>query len=76
MDGCEKLMPERLNFGKDAVGSEDLPLSHSRAAGQQDITLHVIKKNLVSKWLERFADIVEKKEELINTPSGCESPRT
>ena len=71
MDDCDELIPEWLNFMKGTVVSEGLPLNISRETLQQNMILREIKKNLVKKCLDKFAQIAEKSDDFKKCHAQC-----
>ena len=63
MDDCDELISDWRNFVKGVVDSENLPLNISRRTLQQNTVLRVIKKILVKKCLDMFAESVERKDD-------------
>jgi len=61
MDNSDVFMPDWLNLIKGVVDSEGLPSNISRETLQQNRILRVIKKRLVKKCLEMFAEMAEMK---------------
>ena len=60
---CEELMPEWLDFVQGVIDSEDLPITISRETLQQNKLLRVIKKALIKKCSEMFAELAEQRDD-------------
>lgn len=82
-DEFRDLLPRYLNFVKGIVDSNDLPLNVSREVLQESRILRVIKKKLVRKALNMFADIAAQDEAIAKgkqvedpAPSGHTHLRT
>ncbi|CAM39934.1 putative heat shock protein 90 [Leishmania braziliensis MHOM/BR/75/M2904] len=65
-DEFRDLLPRYLNFVKGIVDSNDLPLNVSREVLQESRILRVIKKKLVRKALNMFANIAAQDVEIAN----------
>lgn len=63
MERCETLLPRYLRFLKGVVESSDLPLNVSREMLQSDRLIHAIRRGLVKKVLDTFAEWKEKDAE-------------
>ena len=62
-DKCEELVPTYLRFLRGVVDSSDLPLNVSREILQENRTVRLIQKNLVSKVLSTLDEMKEKNME-------------
>ena len=59
LNDCDELLSKCLNFVKNVVDSEDLPLNVYRETLQQNKILLVIKKNHVTTCMDMFDEIAE-----------------
>ena len=63
LNNCDELIPTWLNVVRGVVDSEDLPLNVYRETLLQNKILRVIKKNHVTKYLEKLAETAELKDD-------------
>ena len=62
LNDCDELIPRWLNAVKGVIDPEDLPLNVFRETLLQNKILRVIKKNLVTKYLEMLVEIAVSKD--------------
>jgi len=58
--GCKDILPEYFRFVKGVVDSEDIPLNISRETIQSNIRITKIRKYIMKKIFDHFADIKKK----------------
>ncbi len=63
MENCEDLIPPYLRFIKGVVECDDLPLNISREMLQANKQVQIIRKNIVSKVLEKLKQMKENEKE-------------
>ena len=67
IEDCRDLLPDWLRFIKGVVDSEDLSLNVSREMLQQDRQMRAIKRFLVKKILDTFADMKKERPDKYRT---------